>query len=240
MAPLLERLYARGCRVWYPTARAETVALHEQRNARMGEARLLVLYQTRHARTDQSVKSAVLVCQAKGIPVISIDTDNEKSALSMGLDARAVHVRERGINALETALLHSEGFSQALIGPPQTVHKRRLWGIAAAVFAAALLLAGAAVLYRHLRPPAIEQASDTVFFSDPVLTQAVRDALDRGLITEESIRTVTVLRFDTLPANTDEFALLLNLSRIEIDQANAHDALPLLDRYEIVLTGGEP
>ena len=104
--------------------------------------------------------------------------------------------------------------------------------------AAAFLLIGAAVLVRRLRAPSIEKTGDTVLFSDPVLTAAVRDALSGEPITEESIVMVTTLRFDTLPERTDEFALLSNLSRIELNQTNAVDAAPLLGRYDIVLTGG--
>ncbi len=235
---LFERLYARGCRIWYPVGRGGTVGEREQNDARMRQARLVVLYQTERARKDRAVKSAVLVCQAKNIPIISIDTDNAESALSMGLDPRAAHIRARGPAALETALLHADGFTQALIGPPQTVRKKPLFGIAAAVLAGALLLSGAAMLYRRLQPPAVEPPVDTVFFSDPALTAAVRDALDGAPLTEESVQTVTTLRFFALPAQTEELSRLPQLSRIELDQANAGEAAPLLERYEIVLTGG--
>lgn len=238
LRPLFRRLYERGCRIWYPTGHSGTVAERERRDARMRKARLVVLYQTKRARTDQAVKSAVLVCQEKSIPIISVDVDNAESTLSMGLDSRAVHIKLRSVDAAEAALLHADGFSQELIGPPLPVRKKAVLAIAAAIVAAAFLLIGAAVLVRRLRAPSIEKTGDTVFFSDPVLTAAVRDALSGEPITEDSIVTVTTLRFDTLPERTDEFALLSNLSRIELNQANAADAASLIDRYEIVLTGG--
>ena len=238
--PLLERLFSRGCRIWYPVGRCGTVAERARRDARMGEARLVILYQTGRARLDQTAKSAVLVCQGKNIPIISIDTDDAESRLSMGLDPRAVHIRSQRADETETALLHAKGFSQELIGPQNRIRKRRVLGIAAAVLAVTLALAGAAVLYRRLRPPEIVQPDDTVFFSDPALTAAVRDALDGDLITEETLQRVTTIRLDALPENTDELSKLPNLYAIELNQTNAAAAESLLDRYEIVLTGGVP
>ena len=179
----------------------------------MTGARLVILYQTKRARTDQNVKSAVLVCQANGIPIVSIDTDNAESRLSMGLDSRAVHLKARGNDALETALLHADGFSQELIGAPRRAKGGRLLKPAAFLLAAALLLTGGAALYRRLRPPAAEPPADTVFFSDPGLTAAVRDALGGRPLTEQSLQTVTALRLTALPRNTDELDLLPNLSR---------------------------
>lgn len=238
LRPLFWRLYERGCRIWYPEGHGGSAAERERRDARMKKAQLVILYQTKHARADHAVKSAVLVCQEKNIPIISIDTDDAESALSMGLNPRAIHIKARGVDAQEAALLHADGFSQELIGPPKTVRKRRLFAIAAVILAAALLLAGAAVLYRYLRPPAAVQPEDTVFFSDPAMTAAVRDALLGEPITEESVKTVTALRLSALPEHTEELAFLPNLSRIELNQANADGADALLDRYEIVLTGG--
>ena len=238
LRPLFRRLYERGCRIWYPVGHGGSAAERERRDARMQKARLVILYQTKHARADHAAKSAVLVCQEKNIPIVSIDTDDAESALSMGLDPRAVHIKARGGVAQEAALLRADGFSQELIGPPQKVRKRRLFAVAAVILAAALLLAGAAVLYRYLHPPAVAQPDDTVFFSDPAVTAAVRDALSGEPITEESVQSITTLRLSALPEHTDELALLPHLSRIEVDQANAGDAASLLERYEIVLTGG--
>ena len=235
---LFRRLYERGCRIWYPIGHGSTALERELRDARMRKARLVVLYQTKRARMDQAVKSAVLVCQEKSIPIISLDADDAESTLSMGLDSRAVHLKMRSVDATETALLHANGFSQELIGPSLPVRKKPVLAIATAIFAAVFLMIGAAVLVRRLRPPPTEQPGDTVFFSDPVLTAAVRDALGGEPITEESLETVTTLRFDALPEHTDELALLSNLSRIKLNQANADDAASLLERYEIVLTGG--
>ncbi len=238
--PLLHRLYERGCRLWYPAGPSATVAERAQRDDAMGRARLVVLFQTRHAREDPSVKSAVLVCQQKKIPILSLDTDDAESSLSMGLDSRAVHRKARGTDAQEAALLHADGFTQDLIGPPRKVRRRRVFGIAAVLLAAALALAGAAAVYGHLRAPADEPPADTVFFSDPALTAAVRDALDGGPVTEESVRQITALRLDAIPAKAGELARLPNLARIEVDQANADAAVPLCGQYEIVLTGGGP
>lgn len=235
---LFRRLYERGCRIWYPVGHGGSVAERRQRDVRMCKAQLVILYQTGRARTDQTVKSAVLVCQEKSIPIISIDADDAESALSMGLDSHTVHIKAPGVDAQETALLHADGFSQELIGLPQPIRQKRVYGIAAAILAAAVLLVGAAVLYRRFQPSPIEKPGDTVFFSDPALTEAVHDVLGGEPITEESVQAITTLRLSELPEHTDELALLSNLSRIELNQANAGDAASLLERYEIVLTGG--
>ena len=236
--PLLGRLFSRGCRIWYTVGQSGTVSDRKLRDARMQKARLVVLYQTARARADQVVKSAVLVCQSKGIPVVSIDTDKEESTLSMGLSPHTPHIRARGEKAIEDALLHADGFTQELIGSPQKVRETRLVRIAAIVFLAALALIGAMLAYRRLKPPPVELPSDTVTFSDPGLTQAVRDALEGGPITEESIGSVTALHLDAIPTDPEELLKLKNLAVIEIDQSLAPYAQDLSDRYRVVLTGG--
>lgn len=239
--PLLKRLSARGCRVWYPTGSAETVALRERRNERMNKASLLVLYQTRFARTDQSVKSAVLVCQAKGIPIISMDTDREESILSMGLDSRAVHMKARGIDAQETALLHAEGFSQELIGEPGRRSRSGLVKAAMAAWIGVILILGVAFAYFRLRPPKAPQMPvEEISFSDAELTAAVREALGGAPVTKETVSAITELRLASIPNEPEELAILPSLVRIEIPQSEAKNAAPLLDRYTIVLYGGVP
>ena len=238
LRPLFQRLYERGFRIWYPIGNASTVAERKERDTRMLKARLVVLYQTKATRMDHTAKSAVLVCQEKNIPIISIDTDDAESKLSMGLDSRAIHIQAHGTDALEMALLRADGFSQELIGPANAIQNNRLFRFAYIIFAVAILLIGAAFLFRQMRKPSIVQTTDTVFFSDEYLTAAVREALGGGPITEDSLRTVTTLSLTVLPNNTDAFALLPNLSRIELDQASANEASALLEQYEIVLKGG--
>ena len=241
--PLLKRLYARGCRVWYPTGAAQNLAERERRNARMHEAKLVVLYQTKRARLDRDVKSALLVCQANGIPIVSIDTDDAESSLSMGLNPQTVHITSDRPKAIEAALLRSEGFSQELLDEPKKVRDTRLLKIAAALLFVTLALTGAVFLFRraHQQPPQppVEEPTDTVVFADSKLTETVRDALGGGLLTEESVQSITELRLSALPADTDALLLLPNLTRIEIPQSDAERALALLDRYTVVLYGGD-
>jgi hypothetical protein len=147
-------------------------------------------------------------------------------------------------NAYENAVIHSEGFSQDLLGDP--VHTRsNLTGRVAAAFLILALLFGAGILSaRHwIRPEPAEQAelpSDSVLFEDPVLVASIRAALGGGLITEESLSEIHVLRLDELPSSWGELDLLSNLETLEINQSAIEPSSSLpFDRFQIVLIGGE-
>lgn len=239
--PLLTRLFTRGCRVWYPLDANKSLAARSEHDARMRKAQLVVLFQTAHARADLALKSALLVCQAEGIPIISIDADRAESTLSMGLGPRVPHIRAKSAKEIESTLLRTEGFTQELIGTARRIRRPYFRRIAIAVFAAALVLLGAMLLYRQLHQPEIPSVpapEDTVVFADPALREAVREAIGGGLLTEESVLAVETLRLSSLPADLNELGKLPNLFRIALDQNGADGADALLDRYEIVLIGG--
>ena len=119
--PLLERMYARGTRVWYSIGKPRDLAERREREARMTGAALVVLYLTAAARGDVDFKNAALYCQDRGLRLLCIDADGGDSALSFGFTAKARHLDGLAYHSavsLEAALVRCEGFSQELIGRP--------------------------------------------------------------------------------------------------------------------------
>ena len=241
---LLERLYARGCRVWYSLGRPENREERQRREDRMKAAALSVFYLSAAAREDTDMKSAALAGQARGGPLLCVDADAIESGLSFGLSEQTQHLRARDYrNAaeLEEALVRSEGFSQELIGddriaPPSPLRKIALTlAVVSVVVLAAALLGGR--LFGWFAPP-IED-SDTVVISDTALRAAVRTAVGGGAITAEGLESISTLRLTEIPANGEELALLGSLERLEIPQDKAEEALWLLDEgYTVALYGG--
>ena len=242
--PLLKRLCGRGCRVWYSIGRSADVNVLAHRQERANGAALTVLYLSDRARSDTDVKSAVLLAQSRGCPIICLDTDREDSGLSMGLTEQARHIpawRLPSAEAVETELIRTEGFSQELIGEecidPGISYKKRL---IRRLVTATLLLALAGGLSGHFLGWFAPRPADTVSFTDPALEAAARRAVGGGALTEESLAAVTTLRLDAFPEKSDELTEFPSLMRLEIPQSAAAQAVPLLDDagYRIVLYGG--
>ncbi|MBR3276000.1 MAG: hypothetical protein IKG08_05255 [Eubacterium sp.] len=238
--PLLARLYARGVRIWYHTGKSSDMAERAFRQQRMKGAALTVLYLTDAARADLDMKSDILSCQARGCPVICIDTDTGDSGLSMGLTDAVRHIQAyKGTPPEDTEekLIRTEGFTQELVGEPRQVSEAAGTGslvkvllvIAAVMIAAGIFLA----IYKN-RP------KDTVSLTDPVIEEAVREACDSGVLTEEILAGITVLRLSAVPEQTDDLALLPSLVRLEIPLEDAAGAEKLLESglYEIALYKG--
>ena len=82
--------------------------------------------------------------------------------------------------------------------------------------------------------------ADSILIEDPVLLASIRASLGGGLITEESLSEIHVLRLDELPSSWNELDLLSNLETLEINQSaiDSSSSLPF-DRFQIVLIGGE-
>lgn len=243
MRPLLER----GCRIWYCLDNAGSSVELLRRQNRASEASLTLVLLTDAIVSDQDSKTFVLVNQKQNRPILCLDTDGADRRLSMSLREEVPVLSLRTLkepNAYENAVIHSEGFSQDLLGDP--VHTRsNLTGRVAAAFLILALLFGAGILSaRHwIRPEPAEQAelpSDSVLFEDPVLVASIRAALGGGLITEESLSEIHVLRLDELPSSWDELDLLSNLETLEINQSAIEPSSSLpFDRFQIVLIGGE-
>ena len=246
VTPLLKRLWRRGVRVWYAADDGTSAEKLRANEERMRGAALVVLYLDEAFRADLTAKGRAIGCCQGGTPILCLNADGGDSGLSIGLPSGTPTLLLEGAtpDGIAAAIMRSKGFTQDLIGPPQKEksHSVRTLAVTVAVLAA-LLLAGA-LLYGRLFPPDADepQKEDTVFFSDPTLTAAVRGSVN-GPITEESLSGVTTLRFTALPKDLSELALLPNLTRIELTQetvlSDAERVLTLSDTYEIVLIGGD-
>lgn len=245
-AKLLERMAARGTRLWYAVGRPRDRAERAERERRMKGARLCVLVLSAAAREDLELKNAALYCQASGVPLLCVDADEGSSALAFGLTEQTQHLRARAYrNAaeLEEALVRSEGFSQELIGeepiiPSPPYLKATILLAAASVLLAALVLLGGRMFGWFAPPESVYH--DSVTLTDDALRDAVRAAVGGGEITEENLASVRTLRLRELPENSEELRLLGALERVEIPQSEAADALGLLEAgYTVVLYGGE-
>lgn len=244
--PLLERLFRRGVRIWYKTGDAGNAEKQRSDEARMRGASLVLLYLSDAFRYDVGVKSHAMACCLHKQPLLCLNTDNGDSGLSIGLpsDLPTLPFKKATPEEMENAILRADGFSQDLLGPPQKPGSNWVRTLAVTVAVVAALLLCSALLYAFLRPHdgSAPQPEDTVFFSDPALTAAVRRIVD-GPITEESLNGVTSLSFDALPEDISGLSCLPNLTRIELPQNAVLDApeqvLTLTDSYEIVLIGGD-
>ncbi len=243
--PLLERMYARGTRLWYAAGRPRDLDERREREARMKSASLAVVYLSAAAREDVDFKNAALSCQERGTPILCIDADGGDSALSFGFTAAAQHLdglRYHSAVSLEAALVRCRGFSQELIGedvvkPRPPLLKAALALAVVSVLALALVLLGGRVFGWFT---GAVNSGDTVLFEDASLRAAVRTAVGGGPITEENVASVTALRLRELPENGAELEKLGALERVEIPQSAASDALWLLDGgYTVVLWGGD-
>ena len=242
--PLIERMYARGTRVWYSVGRPRDLAERRERELRMKTAALAVVYLSAAAREDLDFKNAGLYCQLCGVPLLCIDADEDVSALAFGFKEDVPHIKKsdyRSPAALEEALVRSEGFSQELIGPvlvtltPPILKLAAVLAVVSALALALVLLGGRVFGWAA---PGVE-SYDTVRIEDASLRAAVRSALGGAPITEENIGTVETLRLKTLPEDGGELEKLASLTRVEIPQELAPDALWLLDEgYTVVLYGG--
>ena len=235
--PLLRLLLTRGCRVWYAAGRASGAGELVRRQKRAAGAALTLVWLTDAARGDADLKSALLANQGAGRPILCLDADQGDVGLSMGLYESIPHLRaDSSVRAasLEAELIRAPGFTQEIIGEPQTVRDRGWIGklAAALLILAAVLLAGAFLFLRAQRP------EDGLVIRDAVLREAVRSAVGGGIITEENVRDVTLLRLEKLPGGWEELSLLPALEKIELTQSAALEG-PLPDGdYTLVLRGG--
>lgn len=238
----LRLLLARGCRVWYVRGRAGSPEELLRRQSRYKGAALTLLYLTDHACADPDTKSAILVNQKAGRPILCIDPDGRDRRLAMGLREEAPHISVRGradSAQLEDALLHAEGFSQDLIGDPVQIRDRGVFDRLAVLFGilAALLLFFIVSAVRQDRTFARQQ--DEVEFADPVILNAVRKSAGRGPLTGESVSEITSITLENMPQSWEDLALLPSLLEIRIPQEALLGDEPLPEGdYVIILAGG--
>ena len=240
---LLQPLLARGCRVWYcygPAGSAEEL-LHRQE--RCEKAGLTVVYLTDALCVDRDSKSAVLVNQKYNRPILCLDPDEKDRRLDMNLRETVPHVSlyQLPSEEWESAVLHAEGFSQAMLGEPIRIENDGVMKKLTLTFCALALLL-AVVSFAGFRvfgwfSPA---ARDEVDIRDPAIRFAVRQAVGGGAITEERANEVSFLRFRELPESWEELELLPHLQRIELPQLSLLDGGELPDGDWIVeLSGGD-
>ena len=209
----------------------------------MSGAALVVVWLSAAAREDTDLKNAGLYCEQLGLPIVCIDADADLNALSFGFGAKAPHLSRRafrGAGELEEALVRCEGFSQELIGegrriPPPYLKIAAVLAVISALTLALVFFGGRLFGWNG---PELDYA-DTVHIEDASLRAAVRASVGGCAITEESIGLVETLRLRELPEDGEELEALVSLTRVEIPQELAPDALWLLDEgYTVVLYGG--
>lgn len=240
---IMRILLERGCRVWYcqgPAGSAQNVLRRQERAA---GAALTILYLTDNACGDKDTKSNVLVNQKYSRQILCLDPDHADRRLSMGLHENIPHIplyRMKSSADIENAVIHSDGFSQEVLGDPVNTGSdgvlRRLTALFAVLAAVTFLIAFAGIRYL---PQQKELPRDEVTIRDPVILGAVREQAGGGVITQELVMGTTVLRLDDLPQSWDDLSVFPSLKRLLIPQQSllGEEALPEGD-YVIELTGG--
>jgi len=212
--PLLSRLWARGCRIWYSVENSETAAQERKLQERMLQAGLCIAFCT-GSFLQSSAKGRAMVLQSKSIPLIAVDrepTDN----LSTGFREGTVHISAtRGITRdTEAELIATEGFSQEYIGQVRKAPAPRFLRVMFRLF---LLLTAAALAFFLMVYTGVIQPKEKA--PDP--------------------QELTVLTLDRLPEELSELETYPKLEKIILPQSEAERAAELLDRYTIVLRGEE-
>ncbi len=246
---LLRRLRLRGVRVWYGAEVSSDRSAREAAHERMIGAALTVIYLDETFRNDPIAKSKLLACQREKHRMICLNTDGGDGGLSIGLHADACEVklnRNASAEEMERALLHADGFSQELIGTPEKETNRlKILTVIIIAVTAALLAAGGLYFLQHRKAVPTEEPNvptDTVMIENETIRESVRNSLGGGLLTEENLQKVTMLRLEgnTLPDDLSALKLLPALETIELSQSAAGEVSshPELSGFTIELYGG--
>ena len=242
-ARILDMLAARGFRVWYAIGTAGSAEALLRRSERALAASLTMVYLSDAAVGDHDLKSALLVNQKNGRPILCLDPDGTDRRLAMGLREDIPHLGLYGLrseNSLEEALIRADGVTQELLGEPVQARRSALAGRLAAVLS--LLAVGMLLLTfvggRFLARRAPTE-TDTLVFTDPVLLTAAREAVGGGALTEESTARVTRLRLTAVPDSWDDLGLMPSLEVLELPQSAAMQCDSFPDGVRILLTGGD-
>lgn len=235
--PLMERLYRRDCRIWYPSGKAADLkAQKEMTGRRLGAALVLVYMSEAALRDEDNVKSNAGFCQSRGCKLILLN-ETDADGLSTGLADGTPFVSLDDVSSPEEAesrLIRTEGFSQELIGevPASGVPL----GKRLAILLTALVIAALSLCYIF----GFFESKDTVTINDPVILSAAHDAYE-GALNEEALAQINTLHLDSAPESFDELGLFPELMRLEIPADCVQAAAALLGDtpYEIVVYGGE-
>lgn len=215
--PLLERLYKRGCRVWYTTGGSDTVAQEKAAQSRMKEAGLVIAYCTKQFH-DSNAKSRMMFLQSQQIPVITVDrisTDN----LSLGLREGTPHISAyNGVNdEVEADIISTEGFSHIFLGDRPAYVKQRNSSVLKIIGAVIAVLIVASALFL---------AFVQLGYISP--KQSNPDEI-KSIVLDKLPSDITVLE-DKYP----------QLEKIVISKSEAEnsDIEQYLDKYTVVITEG--
>lgn len=234
--PLMDRLYRRGCRVWYPSGGASDLTAQAQMTERRLGASLVLVYMSDAAMRDEDgVKSSAGFCQSRGGKLIILD-ETGADGLSTGFTDGTVFLPvSRGMSAeeLEARLIRTEGFSQELLGEAQSTGlplRKKLAVLLAAIVISAFSLSYLLGLFTP---------KDSVTIDDPVILAAAHEAWP-GALDKTALEQIRTLHLASAPESFAELALFPALQRLEVPVDCVEQAAALLDsaQYEIVLYGG--
>lgn len=251
--PLLARLYARGCRVWYslenPWGQRETRA-HDRR---VKGAAFMAVYLTQKVLEDKGLSASVQFYQSLDRDAVLLVPDNLPPDWEL-LAARAFRTAAARVRAddtteaLESALIRSEGFSHSLIGKP---FHPAAWVFKRAALASASLILIAALLIFLTRiycpppppPPDVTPLPPAAGITDPVVLSAARDALlikETGFLAQDALAGIKRLQLTGTPETLEDLTLFPDLERLVIPQ----DCVPLAaqlprDRAYVIIVYGE-
>ena len=139
-AKLLDRLYRRGCRVWYSEDKSVSLSIEQEKHIRMTGADLVIVYLTENLLRDRAM-SDMMFLQSSGVPLITVNK-GAVTNLAAGLRENTVSINADGLSVvqLEQAVVSSDGFSYDFIGDkPSFRVPAAVRTLAAAVLSLAIL-----------------------------------------------------------------------------------------------------
>ena len=134
---LMSALYEKNVRFWYYRGKTEKISVLNARQQRMNDATAVVLFLTKNAASDISLKSDIIYLINSKIPIIVYECDKDIPNLSLGIPEVAPRVDT------PEDLFRCEGFSYDLIAPtPLYKMPVPVFRIVAVVLALALIAGG--------------------------------------------------------------------------------------------------
>ena len=241
---ILRILLNRGCRVWFCTGPSGNSDVMLRRQMRAGQAALTLVYLSDAACLDSDLKNNILVNQSSGKNLLCLDPDTEDRRLKMGLYENVPHIplySLRGKDEIESAIVHSDGFSQAMIGEPVKQTGNIIGKLSLLFCGLALILATIFFTIYFTMSKTGPNLRDEVEIQDPVLLSALRAAAGNGTVTDALLNQITFLKLDDMPENWDELSLMPSLERISIPQQALLEGGPLPEgNYTIELSRDGP
>jgi hypothetical protein len=251
--PLLARLYARGCRVWYslenPLGQRE-IRAHDRR---INGASFMAVYLTNKVLDDKGLSASIQYFQALDRDAVmlvseSLPPDWELLVTRAFRTGTAEIGEDDTAEVLESALIRSEGFSRSLIGksfyPTAWFFKRVALTVSSLILVAGLLI----FLIRSYCPqpfplPDATSVPPAAVIADPVVLKAAKDALlikETDYLAQDALARIKRLQFTETPETLEDLVQFINLERLVIPQ----ECVPLAarlpkDRAYVITVYGE-